>query len=225
LFRYLQNLLSDPSSFIAMLRHYVHDLHGRLVHSTDFLRFYFDTFPNVDENMDNVMERWLHTSGLNAELVSHYEEIPIELNGLYRVVRQEVEKWKSYDAKPVADFAPRSELLSEQIVLLFEELLELDRLTARTLRRLESTFKLSRSGSADVLHRWCELVVKHGYRAGLECLETFLVEHQAMGIYLYGELALSGRKAFKEIGKRVFKRIEAEMDVDLAKSVREMTFG
>ena len=120
------------------------------------------------------------------------------------------------------------------------------RLTERTLEHLQSRYNLSKScgSSGDVLHRWCELVVKHRYEPGLECLEWFLAEHQAMGIYLYGELAIvaaadeentikkrkrrkivKSRSKFSSLGRAVFKRLEAEMDVELAKSVREMTFG
>ena len=56
-------------------------------------------------------------------------------------------------------------------------------------------------------------------------VKCFLREHQAMGIYLYGELALSPKAVLRRLGKEVLKSIIDEMDIDLASSAREMTFG
>ena len=228
--RYLLSLLDEPSAFFEMLRRYVHDLyHGRLVHSTDFLRLYFETFLGTRENMKNIVEKWLNASGMNHELVTHFGTGQIRENPLYREVGEHFQHWKDFNRSKNPPHSTlsvlSSDLIPQQLVLLLEQLLEMDSLKSRTLKKLDSIFRLSHSASADVLHRWCELVVKHAYSPGYPCVKWFLREHQAMGIYLYGELALSPKSELKRLGKVVLKSIIDEMDIELASSARDMTFG
>ena len=212
-----------------MLRKYVHDLyHGRLVHSTDFLKLYFETFPDTKESLENIVEEWLNGSGINHELEVNFGRGKICENSLFREVGEVLQQWKHFNQSkhpPHSRCPQESSLIPEQLVLLLEQLLEEDRIKPRTLKALESTFRLSNSASPDVMHRWCELVVKHGYSPGYDCVKWFLREHQAMGIYLYGELALSRKVELKRLGKEVINDIIDEMDLDLAKTAREMTFG
>ncbi len=220
--------MDAPSSLFALLRRYVHDLyHGSLVHSTDFLRLFFDTFRETGESLERIVDVWLHRSGLNDDLVRHFgdEDRLLETNSLFKDVMREYGKWK----KGSRNVPTESELSSsDQLVILLEKLLELPRVKASTLRSLDSVYGLSNHGSADVQHRWCELVVKHEFVEGLKCVEGFLFNHQAMGIYLYGELVMStggksAKNALRDMGRRVFGEIEAEMDVELAKTVKKMT--
>ena len=212
-----------------MLRKYVHDLyHGRLVHSTDFLKLYFKTFPDTKESLENIVEEWLNGPGINHDLRVNFGGGKICENSLFREVRDVLQQWKyfNHSKHPPHSRCPfESSLIPEQLVLLLEQLLEEDRIKARTLKALESTFRLSHSASPDAMHRWCELVVKNGYSPGYDCVKWFLREHQAMGIYLYGELALSRKVELKRLGKEILNEILDEMDRDLAKTAREMTFG
>jgi hypothetical protein len=48
---------------------------------------------------------------------------------------------------------------------------------------------------------------------------------QAMGIYLYGELVLSGEKAQRQIAQEAFYELADEMEKDTYVSVKEMIFG
>ena len=213
-----------------MLRRYVHDLyHGRLVHSTDFLRLYFKTFPGTKETLENIVGKWLNAPGMNHELVENFGAGQIRENSLFREVGEQFQKWKDFNLPRIPSLTTlsvsSSDLIPQQLVLLLEHLLELDSLRKRTLKALDDTFRLTHSASADALHRWCELIVKHGYTPGFDCIKWFLREHQAMGIYLYGELALSPKAVLRRLGKEVLKSIIDEMDVDSSSSAREMTFG
>ena len=228
--RYLLGLLGEPHAFFTMLRRYVHDLyHGRLVHSSDFLRLYFKTFPGTKENLKNIVEKWLNAPGMNDELVVNFGAGQIRENSLFREVGEQFQLWKGFNQSKMLPHSAlpvfSSDLIPQQLVLLLEQLLELGSLKNRTLKSLDATFRLSHSASPDVFHRWCELIVKHGYTPGFDCVKWFLKEHQAMGIYLYGELALSSKAELRRLGKVVLKDIIDEMDIDLAASAREMTFG
>ena len=228
--RYLLGLLDEPSAFFTMLRRYVHDLyHGRLVHSTDFLGLYFKTFPDTKENLKNIVEKWLNAPGMNHELIVNFGAGQIRDNSLFQEVGEQFQQWKDFNQSKIPPHSTlpvlSSDLIPQQLVLLLEQLLELGSLKNRTLKSLDATFRLSHSTSPDVFHRWCELIVKHGYTPGFDCVKWFLKEHQAMGIYLYGELALSSKAELRRLGKVVLKDVIDEMDIDLAASAREMTFG
>jgi hypothetical protein len=51
----------------------------------------------------------------------------------------------------------------------------------------------------EVYHAWCELVVLHQLVWLQADLRQFLLEHQGMGLYLYGELAVSQSRLFQKL--------------------------
>uniref|UniRef100_A0A8D2JI94 Aminopeptidase O (putative) n=1 Tax=Varanus komodoensis TaxID=61221 RepID=A0A8D2JI94_VARKO len=75
-----------------------------------------------------------------------------------------------------------------------------------------------------VRHRWCELVIKHKFKAGYVDVEKFLKEDQAMGVYLYGELMVNEDATQQEIAYRSFAATRDQMDPSSAKVVAEMLF-
>ncbi|KAF7250628.1 Aminopeptidase O [Varanus komodoensis] len=68
-----------------------------------------------------------------------------------------------------------------------------------------------------VRHRWCELVIKHKFKAGYVDVEKFLKEDQAMGVYLYGELMVNEDATQQEIAYRSFAATRDQMDPSSAK--------
>jgi hypothetical protein len=53
----------------------------------------------------------------------------------------------------------------------------------------------------DVYHAWCELAVQNRF-TGLESeVRRFLVEHQSMGLYLYGELLASKSRSLRSLAR------------------------
>ncbi|XP_030047827.1 aminopeptidase O [Microcaecilia unicolor] len=151
-------------------------------------------------------------------------------NRLSRQVKDEVRKWirlnqrnKGNKRKRTQDEVQFEKLLPDQLVLLLETLLEEKTLRPRTLLRLEKTYHL-REQDAEVQHRWCELIVKHKYSAAYRDVEQFLQDHQAMGVYLYGELMVNKDATQQQLARRSFAKIQEQMDIPTAKVVREMLF-
>ncbi|XP_056134361.1 aminopeptidase O [Lampris incognitus] len=81
---------------------------------------------------------------------------------------------------------------------------------------------LDRPGIPKVRHRWCELVVKHGYSQAYRDVEHFLVNDQAMGVYLYGELMLQEDPEQQALAHRCLTLVREELDQSARKVVEEM---
>ena len=81
------------------------------------------------------------------------------------------------------------------------------------------------SRSPDVQHRFAELVIKHGCVDKLNFVEQFLFDHQSMGIYLYGEMALCKNKTIQNRAKTIFGSLKKYMDPTMAINVNEMMYG
>ena len=119
----------------------------------------------------------------------------------------------------------RPSQVSDQVVLLLETLLEeqVHGLRPETMRRMEEVFRFDKGANADVLHRWCELIVSSSHRPLLTVVLDFLRQHQAMGVYLYGEmLSPSSPRWLAKAAREVFAELEQDMDPSLARSIRDM---
>ncbi|XP_031440384.1 aminopeptidase O isoform X2 [Clupea harengus] len=113
------------------------------------------------------------------------------------------------------------EMGPEQIVLLLELLLEEEKMSAGVLQTLERTYSL-RMQDAEVKHRWCELVVKHKHSAAYKDVEDFLIDNQAMGVYLYGELMVHEDSRQQALARRCFSLTQEHMDPAALSVVSEM---
>lgn len=163
--------------------------------------------------------------------------------GLYKDVQLELKKWSALNAsyinmrrkrkrssrvKDFHDHGIKDDLLSEQKVLLLEAILEWPSkqiIHSKTLAAMDKVYQFERKGNADVLHRWCEIIVACCDVSRLAVVRNFLINHQAMGIYLYGELAISDKAKFRRLGVTVFQALTEEMDKDLSVNVQEMIFS
>ena len=103
--------------------------------------------------MQTLLKDWFHTSGMSPGAKAEFgdmEALSREV-GLLREVSEELEKWKRINKRKRKSDQFRTDLCSEQIVLLLEYLLELPNLSKRTLISLHGHYALS-GQNADVLH-------------------------------------------------------------------------
>ncbi|KAG7489172.1 aminopeptidase O isoform X1 [Solea senegalensis] len=194
LLRFLASQVGEQQ-FISFFRLFVNKYHGQLILSQDFLVMLLITFPHMAREgltLSAIYADWLDRPGIPEWL---YERSAVwSQSRLVEEVKAEVVKWilfsQSHQGKgrkrrrtePKVNY---KELTSEQLVMLLELLLEESKLSTATMPALKKTYNLQ-SQDAEVRHRWCELVVKHGYGQAYGDVEHFLVHDQAMGVYLYG---------------------------------------
>ncbi|KAF3851208.1 hypothetical protein F7725_012980 [Dissostichus mawsoni] len=149
---------------------------------------------------------------------------------LVEEVKAEVVKWillsqshqgKGRKRKRIEPKVNYKELTSEQLVVLLELLLEEEELSVPTMLALQRTYSLQ-DQDAEVQHRWCELVVKHAYTQAYGDVEHFLVNYQAMGVYLYGELMVQEDPQQQALARRCLSLVQEEMDQSARRVVEEM---
>ena len=240
--------LVSKEDFFRLLRKYIHELfHGRLVHSTEFLTLFFDEFfQNSDEydvkKMKGIADDWLDSKHLPEELILKYASIKPNENLLIDNLLKITKWWKQLDKNfkkrkrkkasgsylnsnvytkmPEIDHS----LVTEQLVLLLEHLLELNDICSKTMNLMDSVYEFQHQ-SPDVQHRFAELIVKHRCTEKLSFIEHFLKDHQSMGIYLYGEMKLSKLKQIRTVAMQTFNELKDEMDPTMAVNVKEMLFN
>ncbi|KAG5841268.1 hypothetical protein ANANG_G00197750 [Anguilla anguilla] len=229
LLKFLASKIGEEE-FLRFIRLFVNKCHGQLILSQDFLRMLFETFPHVQSQgltLEAVYSDWLDRPGIPETLLGVSE-------GWFRCslaeeVKEEVAKWIDFGGsggrgakrKRGGPKVNSRELTPEQLVLLLELLLEEAELSVTSLRTLERTYGL-RGRDAEVRHRWCELVVKHKHAAAYGDVEHFLLEDQAMGVYLYGELMVNEDARQQALARRCFSRACQGMDPSARRVVEEM---
>ncbi|XP_044302298.1 aminopeptidase O isoform X2 [Varanus komodoensis] len=218
--------------YFAFLRKFVQAFHGQLILSQDFLHLLLEEIPQLKGyglSVENIFQKWLDCSGIPKPLLEECEA----WKGcrLAQQVKEEVVKWiqvnqrarKRSKRKRQREETAFQKLSPDQLVLLLECLLEKKTLCSKMLECLQKTCHL-REQDAEVRHRWCELVIKHKFKAGYVDVEKFLKEDQAMGVYLYGELMVNEDATQQEIAYRSFAATRDQMDPSSAKVVAEMLF-
>ncbi|KAM3868152.1 aminopeptidase O [Diretmus argenteus] len=229
LLRFLASQVEEQQ-FIDFFRLFVRKYHGQLILSQDFLQMLLITFPDMTRKgltLTAVYADWLDQPGIPKWL---YERSAVwSQTRLVEEVKAEVVKWilhsrsqgKSRKRKRTEPKVNYKEVTSDQLVMLLELLLEEAELSVTTLRMLERTYNLQKQ-DAEVRHRWCELVVKHGYSRAYGDVENFLVHEQAMGVYLYGELMVQEDPEQQALAHRCFSLVREEMDQSAHRVVAEM---
>ncbi|XP_066460184.1 aminopeptidase O isoform X2 [Eleutherodactylus coqui] len=181
-------------------------------------------------SVDGIYQIWLDPPGMPQPLLE--ESQTWTGNGLVQQVKQEVSKWIRLNQRNRRGGTGRKRQRSEefvekivpdQLVLLLDLLLEEKTLCAKTLQCLKKTYTLQEQ-DAEVRHRWCELVIKHKYTPSYKDVEAFLLQDQAMGVYLYGELMVNEDARQQELAHRCFAAVRDQMDVSCVKVVGEMLF-
>ncbi|KAM6944299.1 aminopeptidase O [Lycodopsis pacificus] len=230
LLRFLASQVGEKQ-FIDFFRVFVKKYHGQLILSQDFLRMLLITFPDIERKgltLSAVHADWLDQPGIPKWL---YERSAVWSQArLVEEVKAEVVKWillsqshqgKGRKRKRTEPKVNYKEVTSEQLVMLLELLLEEEELSGATLRALQRTYNLQNQ-DAEVKHRWCELVVRHAYTRAYGDVETFLVHHQAMGVYLYGELMVQEDPEQQALARRCLSLVREEIDQSARRVVEEM---
>ncbi|XP_067677963.1 aminopeptidase O-like [Haliotis asinina] len=234
LLRHLQNKVG-LTQFLIFLRHYVEQFHAKLVTSKDFFQFFFKEFPDLrTEGLceQQLTAEWLDCPHLPQD-VSEYS--PSQENILYRAVKAQVALVESHcqrmqhchrrkKQKVLPTELTLQKLDPDQVVLFLESLLQLNLIPGNVLDLVHKTYLLS-SANPDVRHRWCELVIKHRHTSGFEDVKTFLLNDQAMGVYLYGEMMLSKCNKLKELAYHCFNLVRQDMPEGAHKTVHAMLYG
>lgn len=220
--------------FNTVFRSYIERFHGQLVLSKEFLQHVFHTLPELGEqglSVETIYSEWLDVPGIPTGIqdVKNRPE-----NKLFHQVHAEVSKWKKFDSGNRGKQSRRSrgrandptaeKLEPDQLVLMLEELLLMPKLKPATLKKLKGTYTLQQQ-NADVRHRWCELVVKHKYVSAYQDVRDFLIHDQAMGVYLYGELVLSGCRKQRALAEQCFSEVSAHMEGGTRTTVNTMLFA
>lgn len=230
LLKYLSQLVGRDR-FDAMLKEYVSVYHGQLVLSSHILDYFLKTFPHLETEgitQETLLEEWLHQPGLNEEITDMFGDLS---NDLFEQVGQHLKFWEHFDKskKRSGQTIKRAKvqlepfLFPDQLVLLLEHLLELPKVYKRTLRQINEYYGMW-GQCGDVRHRWCELIIKSDYE-DLQQVERFLLEDQAMGVYLYGELIISRNVKHRRLAEQVFSKIQEDMDETARMTVFSMLYG
>ena len=156
-------------SFFAFLRHYFDLYHGRLVHSSDFLRLFFQTFCihpafqdySIQENSDYICSTWLDIETMPASITRYCQTISNELSNEV----SDIQKRRSRHPKRVnADIA---NLLPEQLLLFLERMLansvNMKRSSQQALEDLKNHIDF-RQRNADIQHFCRETTTKKGQK-------------------------------------------------------------
>ncbi|XP_060694339.1 aminopeptidase O isoform X1 [Hemiscyllium ocellatum] len=228
---YLENRVGQKA-FLKFFRLFVERFHGQLILSQDFLHMFMENFSELRSqglSMEVIFENWLDVAGIPKPLLD--ETLKWTENRLVCEVQSEVTKWIKINKKDRKGSCKRKrsqkdevtfkELLPDQLVLLLELLLEVKSFSFRTLQLLQKHYCL-REQDAEVRHRWYELVIKHKHTVAYRDLINFLEQHQAMGVYLYGELMVNEDAKQQHLVHRCFTKLQEEMDPSLQKVIAEM---
>ena len=79
-----------------------------------------------------------------------------------------------------------------------------------------------RERNADIQHRWCELAILCGWKSESSFIKDFLIEHQAMGIYLYSEMMISQDPEWCQLAKSIFDEINLELDASTRSNIQNI---
>ncbi|XP_063401582.1 aminopeptidase O-like [Mytilus trossulus] len=218
--------------FLRMLHSYVITFYKELVSSKDVISFMFNVLPELKDNgltEEKILEDWLDKPGM-PEALKNYElsDGNVQLQQVKKQVsllRMSYPTEGSRKRKRKLNMKPKLENLSPlQLVLFLEILLEDEKIPANQLVNIRTRYQMM-SQNADVQHRWCELVIKHKVQKCYQDLKKFLLNHQAMGVYLYGEMVLSGCKQQKKLAEECFNTLKDHMEPDPYSTVKAMVYG
>lgn len=229
LLKYMSKIIGRKT-FDSMIKDYVTFYHGQLVLSEQIIDFFISAYPEAAEKgmtLSGLYEDWLNHPGLNPYITEKYGNIA---NQLVSTVKSHFNYWlhvnKSSRQNPSAKkMKINLEKFSfpDQIVLLLEYILELRSFSCKALQQIYQHYDIA-AQNADVRHRWCELVILNNFPDLCE-VRRFLIDDQAMGVYLYGELVISGKKKHRKLAEEVYRKVQHDMDENARITVSSMLYG
>lgn len=225
LLRYLEKM-AGCLKFLTCLRKYVQKYHGKLVSSQEVLQFFIQECEEIsaaEVTASELSSVWLECSGIPSPLLQMVETEGGIMSPFQRQVKEFCRSCKRKTTKfaqdTLKDFNP------DELLLFLELLLDVKELPLIALSCLKNKYNID-SCNAEIKHRWCELVIKckQGNRFHKD-IQSFLLDHQGMGVYLYGEMMLSGRKALIDLAHKCFQQLQHSMSTDNYNTVHSMLFG
>ncbi|CAD5117370.1 DgyrCDS6148 [Dimorphilus gyrociliatus] len=222
---------SGAESFKLFLREYVMLYHGSMVNSKDVLTLFFRMNPQLEDpikfNDTYLYKVWLDS----AELPECLTERLDENNTLYKQCLEAEKFWKGLKLrksrkKRKIDFSQIRKMNCFQLELLLDLIIRWTskRMNTQCMKHLNEVYRFDEC-NADIRHRWSELVIRTDYAPAFDELRNFLLNNQAMGVYLYGEASILGSRRLKSLVIECFRAIEDEMEEGARKAVRVMLFG
>ena len=210
-------------SFLQLVATYIKAYAGRPVTGAAFIELFLSTFPRLRGEVEKVVEKWLREPGLPTQLQQLNLIQKATTSRLYREVVDHVGEVKHLNAKKkMKSF--ELELLHDpltntaQISLFLTMLLQMPSIKQPILKLVKARYQKRFACNPELGHIWCELVVRHRLRGDYASVSQLLVEHQAMGVFLYAEMAMAKNLGLNELAKATFSKVEYELDRD-AKTV------
>ena len=214
---------AGEESFLQLVSTYIKAYAGRPVTGAAFIELFFSTFPCLRGEVEKVVEKWLREPGLPTQLRQLNLIQKTTNSRLYREVVDHVAEVKHLNAKKKMK-SYELELLHDpltntaQISLLFTMLLQMPSIKQPVLKLVKARYQHKFACNPELGHIWCELVVRHRLRGDYTSVSQLLVEHQAMGVFLYAEMAMAKNLGLNNLAKATFSKVEHELDKD-AKTV------
>ena len=210
--------------FLELVAAYIKSYAGQPVTGAAFVDLFFSSFPHLRGELEQVVDRWLREPGLQSQLKELGLLQKARTSSLYREVVDHVaevqhlnakKKIKSYELELLHDPLTNT----AQISLLLTMLLQMPSIKHPILKLVKARYQQKFACNPELGHIWCELVVRHRLRGDYASVSQLLVEHQAMGVFLYAEMAMAKNLGLNELAKVTFSNIEQEMDREARKVV------
>ncbi|KAK7508143.1 hypothetical protein BaRGS_00000382 [Batillaria attramentaria] len=206
--RFLKNGMNPEKKFMQVhylkgyfLLHALEDAVGR-VKFLSFLKDYVQTFIYQLVTSQDFLQMF-------------FQQFHSELNGTALTLNGINATWLDCPGMP--------ELTPTQVILLFDQLLKEERLPGLVLELLRDTHG-THLLNPEVCHRWCELVIKHKHRKCYPAVREFFIQHQAMGVYLYGEAMIYKCPEMMKIARTCFLQLQHDMPDAVVETVSAMLF-
>lgn len=205
----------DP--LLVALKCYIEHFHGCLITTTECVDFFCHQFQQKEE-IRHQAQIWLYSSSL-PEWKTEFSTINI----LDAQVTQHLEYWKRPRGSPPS--FPFSQAMPDQVLALLDRLLELESklIPGKRVRRLIDHYE-PHLINADTYHRACELIVAQQCIRLLPMVREFLLQHPAMGAYLYGELVHTNRSRFQVVARETYLQLESKLDTNFKTIIRDLIF-
>ncbi|XP_062611661.1 aminopeptidase O-like [Saccostrea cucullata] len=230
LLRYLEKL-AGTAKFLECLRKYVQQFHGKLVSSQEVLQFFIHKCEEIAATgltASELSSVWLECSGLPSAVSDMIEKVKKGSKTVQNVKSQVDLFCESYRKRKSEStiIAELKDCSPDELILFLELLLDENEIPWFGLSSLKKKYHLE-TCNAEIKHRWCELIIKCRQRSSsfYKDIQDFLIDHQGMGVYLYGEMMLSGRKALINLAHKCFKQLQQSMGIDTYTAVHSMLFG
>ncbi|XP_052256813.1 aminopeptidase O-like isoform X3 [Dreissena polymorpha] len=236
---FLLKFLEEKSSstrFCEFLSTIVSRFHHNLITSKDILVLYFELFPELRDhafNEDTVSAEWLDTRELPTHLFKTATDI--NENPFVIPVFKLMERITNYNSqyarlhwqkrrKLTIDLHEITMFQNVQTLVMLEHMLTHGKLHADVIELVFSQINYERA-NPEVTHRMCELIIKYKESCLYGMIHEFLIDHQAMGVYLFGELIISLDKQQRKIAENAFAAIRDGMDKGVKRVVDAMIYG